>query len=128
MNSLSAAELARMRSTQISSLMDTCVVQRYSASANSYNELIPTWTDDASSTACGLDMRSGSERYGNKQVSVVYDASLRLPITVSVDVKDRIKITRRYGEILSTPLVYDIAGPVQRGPSGIRLLLRKLVL
>lgn len=128
MNNFSAAELASMRATQVESLMDACVIQRHKYTANAYNEQVSSWTDDKAETACGLDMRPGSERYSNRMTTLTYDATVRLPITASVDEKDRIKITKRFGETLATALVFDIAGPVQRGVSGIRLLLRKVEL
>lgn len=121
-----AAELAGMRSANTAHMMDTCYVQTYSRTFNSFNEPVEAWADAASATACGLDMRPGREGHGEDKTTLEYDATIRLPITTTVDAKDRIKITKRFGETLSAALVFRIEGPVQRGPSGIRLLLRRV--
>ena len=122
----SASELADMRTTQSGHMLDECVMQTHSSSRNTMGEQLDAWTD-GSTTACGLDMRTGSERRGARNTLVEYDATLRLPIATTVTEKMRVKITKRYGESV-TALVYDIVSPVQRGPSGIRLLLRKVEL
>lgn len=127
MDRFSTDELRAMRATQVSSLMDRCVIEHYCETANAYNEMIPTYTDEAERW-CGLDMRPGSERHNNKLVSLVYDATLRLAIDAVVDARDRIRITERFGEAVTDELVYEIAGPIQRGASGVRLLLRKVEL
>ena len=126
MNDFSTAELALMRSVQVDSLQDLCVIQRHAYTGDSYGQQVSSWTDDASATACGLDMRPGSERFSDRSAVLTYDATLRLAITETVDEKDRIKITRRYGSILATPLVFEVAGPPQQGVSGIRLLLKRI--
>lgn len=125
MNRFTGDELTAMRETQVSSLMDRCVIEHYGETANAYNEMIATYADGVEMW-CGLDMRPGSERHNNKLVSLVYDATLRLAIDAVVDARDRIRITERFGEAVADELVYEIAGPVQRGPSGVRILLKKV--
>jgi hypothetical protein len=119
------AELAGMRTAQDLHMMDEYVPQTYSSTVNSFGEMIATYYDEEAAI-CGLDMRPGSERYGRDNTPLEYDATLRLLITSTPDVKDRIKITTRFGEILATALIYEIVGPIQRGPSGIRLLLKRV--
>lgn len=126
MESFDTTELANMRSVQVDSLQDTCVIQRHSYSGDTYGQQVDVFTDDSAAIACGLDMRAGSERWSNREMVLNFDATVRLAITVSVDEKDRIKVTKRYGSTLSTALVFDIAGPMQQGVSGIRLLLKRV--
>ena len=126
MNELSVAELAGMRSVQVDSLQDLCVIQRHTYTGDTYGQQVSSWTDDSDTTVCGLDMRPGSERWSERAMVLNFDATLRLAITETVDEKDRIKITKRYGSILATPLVFEIVGPMQRGVSGIRLLLNRI--
>lgn len=76
---------------------------------------------------CGIDQRPGSERQADKNTVVSYDAIIRLPLTAVFDVKDKIKVTELYGEAI-TPIEYSIVSPEQRGPSGIRFLLKKVTL
>lgn len=126
MNAFSSSELTGMRSVQVDSLQDTCVIQRHSYSGDTFGQQVDVFTDDEDTTACGLDMRPGSERFSNRAMVLNFDATLRLAITESVDEKDRIKVTKRFGTTLSTALVFDIAGPMQQGVSGIRLLLKRV--
>lgn len=121
----SADELTGFRATQTDHMMDTVVRQVYSATSNSYNEDIVTYTDQTA-IDCGLDMRPGSERHTSNYTALQYDATMRLPITTSINPRDRLKVTKRFGETLSTALVFEIVGPIQRGPSGIRLLLKRV--
>lgn len=124
MTMFNAADLAAMRSTQTGHMQDTCIRQAFSRTYDTFGGSTVSYTD-GSAIACGLDMRPGSERHTNDNSITEYDATLRLPITTTVDVRDRIKITHRFGEAI-TNIIYDIAGPVQRGPSGIRLLLKRV--
>jgi len=119
----SAGDLADMRTTQDAHMLDTCTLQTHSTTRDALGQDVDAWTD-GSSVACGLDMRPGSERRGAKMTVVEYDATLRLPIGTTVNEKMRIKVTKRFGENITTQ-VFDIVSPIQRGPSGIRLVLRK---
>lgn len=123
-----AAELTSMRAAQTGHMMDTAYLQVYSETFNSFGEPTNggTWTESATATDCGLDMRPGSERHGTTQTVLTYDATMRLPITATPSVRDRYRVTARFGEALATPLVFSIVGPIQRGPSGVRLLLRRV--
>lgn len=122
----SSGDLTGMRAAQVAHMMDTCNLQACVQTADTFGELVETWPVDGADLVCGLDMRPGSERHRTENTILVYDATLRLPITATPDAKDRVKITKRFDEALGTPLVYDIVGPIQRGPSGVRLLLRRV--
>lgn len=122
----STTDLANMRTAQESHMLDTCVTQTVVETRDSFGELVETWPVDSAALVCGLDMRPGSERHGSEKTVLEYDATLRLPITSAPGAKDRVKITHRFGEALVVPLIYEITGPIQRGPSGIRLLLKRV--
>ncbi len=126
MATFSAADLTNMRATQENHMMDTCVIQAVVQTLASDRELVDTWPADGDELACGLDMRPGTERHGVDNIILRYDAVVRLPITATPDAGDRIKITERFGEILDTALVFDVVGPIQRGPSGIRVMLNRI--
>jgi len=87
--------------------------------------MVETFADGAD-LVCGLDMRPGSERHTAEMTVINYDATIRLPIASTPSTKDRVKVTKRFGEALAAALVYNIVGPIQRGPSGVRLLLKKI--
>ena len=121
-----AADLTSMRAAQDGHMLDTCDIQAISTAKDSFGQVVESWPTDAADIVCGLDMRPGSERHGSDKTVVEYDATVRLPISTTVDLRSKIRVTKRFGETLSTPLVFAIVAPIQRGPSGIRLLLKRI--
>ena len=121
----STADLSNMRQAQTDHMMDTCVIQTYTSGSNTFGEETVTYTD-GSAISCGLDMRPGLERHSAEYTTSEYDATIRLPITSAPDMRDRVKVTKRFGETLSTALVFEITGSIQRGPSGIRLQINRV--
>ncbi len=128
MNPFSAAELTAMRTAQQEAMQDTAYVQTHTQTSDSMGAPVHTYTDAATTIVCGLDMRPGSERHTAQDSQTQYDATARLPIATIITTADRLKIIKRFGETLATALVFDVVGPVQRGPSGIRVLLKKVEL
>ena len=123
MPAFSAADLTNMKSCQDDHMMDTCKFGTCTQTADTYNQLVETFAyGDA--VICGLDMKPGSERHGVDSTVINYDATLRLPFASAPDPKDRIKVTKRHGVALAADQVYDIVSPIQKGPSGVRLLLK----
>jgi len=120
-----ASDLASMRDAQTGHMMDTCYIQALTQTTNTFGEVVNSWADSGSAVDCGLDMKPGSEVRGTNKTVVQYDATLRLAITTTIDETQRIRVTKRFGESI-TPIIYDIVSPIQRGPSGIRLLLNKV--
>lgn len=125
MGLVDANDLAMMRTAQVESLMDTCVLMRYTAgSANEYGVPdAPTWVADSSSTACGFQPSQAREAMGETQVTI-RPARLRLPVGTVIDARDRVKITYRHGEALSVPWVFQFIGNAEQGPSGLLLTLQ----
>ena len=122
MRHFTATELTRMRSTQDSAMQDVCRVGAYTSTDDGYN--LPTVTYVyGTEQICGLDLMRPDEQHASGEVPVI-DAVLRLPLATVIDERDRIRIEERYNEALTTPMVFEIEGPVDRGPSGIRLDLR----
>ena len=121
-----STDLTNMRLAQTDRLQDECYIQALTETTNTFGETVNSWADSGSAISCGLDMRTGSETRGINKTVVQYDAVLRLPVTSTVAETQRIRVTKRYAESLTTPIVYDIISPIQRGPSGIRILLNKV--
>ena len=122
-----ATDLSNMRQAQTSHMLDVCNVLSYTVGAlNEYNEADAPTYPASIITECGLDMRSGSERHGLDMTVIQYDATLRMPLSAKIKETDRIEIVSRFGEYPNA-LTYEIVSPIQRGVSGIRLLLRKIV-
>lgn len=122
----SATELTDMRVAQEAHMMDTGNVQPVTVTGDTFGQEIETWPTNSDSIACGLDMRPGSERHGVDKTVIEYDATVRVPIETTVDLRDHFRITKRFDETLDTALVFNIVSPPQLGPSGIRLLLQRI--
>lgn len=117
-----ANDLAMMREAQAETMHDTCVMlTRITGAVDAYNRQQELY-QAGSPIACGLDMRESRE-VGDTRVPL-YDARVRLPITTDITHLDRIGVTHRYGERLSTVLYYDVVGEPLRGPSALVLNLR----
>jgi len=125
-------ELDSMRIDQEGHMMDTCAIITVEEGAlNEFNEADSPNPTEQEAIDCGLDMRpsdrSSDERHTGQMTIVQYDATIRLPITTVVKETNQVKILTRFGETVDN-LVYEIVSPIQRGPSGIRLRLRKVVI
>lgn len=121
-------DLTNMRTAQTEHMQDFGKVLAYAAGTlNEFNEADAATYTESVGTACGLDMRPSSERSGQDMTTIQYDATLRLPLEVTLKETDHFQVTHRFGEALDTALTYEIVSPIQRGPSGIRLLLKKVV-
>jgi len=111
-----------MRSTQDGAMQDTCRIGAYTSADDGYNLPTPTYVY-GDEVVCGLDLMRSQEQHASGEVPVI-DAILRLPIGTVIDERDRIRIEQRYNEEITVPQVFEIEGPVDRGPSGLRLDLR----
>lgn len=115
-----------MRSTQDGAMQDTCRIGAYTSVDDGYNLPTPTYTY-GDEVVCGLELApyrgEAREEQASGEVPVI-DAVLRLPLATVIDERDRIRIEQRYNEEITTPQVFEIEGPVKRGPSGLRLELR----
>jgi hypothetical protein len=122
MRHFTATELTRMRSTQDGAMQDTCRIGAYTADDDAYNlpDVTYVYGDEV---ICGLELMRPAEEQASGEVPVI-DAILRLPIDTEIDERDRVRMEQRYNEALTVPQVFEIEGPVKRGPSGLRLDLR----
>lgn len=126
MRALTTTQLSRMQDANESAMWDTCyLVTRLAGALDAYGIPEEQWVQAASSTVCGLDLRSSREVLYNSTVWL-YDARLRLPIDTDITNLDRIKVTHRHGVELDTPLVFEIIGQPRRGPQGLLLELKTL--
>ena len=124
MQAFTSTELSRMQSAQEAAMQDTCVVQVYSESADAYNNPEASYAD-GSAIDCGVEHVNPDEVQESGEVPTI-DVRIRLPLDTTIDVRDRIKVTHRYGSALATAQVFEIEGPVQRGPSGLVVGCRKV--
>jgi hypothetical protein len=111
-----AAELSQMRETQDDAMQDTCYVLAYSSTTDGYGNPTATYTA-GSALICGVEMVRPDEQQASGNVPRV-DALIRLPLATALDPRDRIRVSKRYAETV-TSVDYELVGPAKRGPSGL---------
>lgn len=121
----SDAELARMKTAQEAHMMDAVTRLAWAATKDDFNADAHTWTAGAV-LACGLDMTGGREERDGGRVVVYYDARLRLPLGTVLDLRDRLQVTQRFGAPVLNGTVYEIVSPLEEGPSGLQVTVRKV--
>lgn len=117
--------LSRMRSVQEAHMQDICHILAYDTTwdeTDDYGLPVDEYLTELE-TACGLRLYSPKEIQASGDLPVIM-GELRLPIDTQVDTRSRIRITKRFGEELEEPMLFDIEGPAQRGPSGLVVFLR----
>lgn len=125
MRALTSSELAAMRQTQESAMMDTCIVLTHGSGATDAYNTPSDGYSEGSPVRCGY--RPGSTRevqQGNETVLV--DATLRLSVGTAINSRDRVRLTHRFGEALATPLLFAVVGQPAQGPSGLVVNLRRV--
>ena len=120
-----AAELTAMQTAQVGHMQDRFVPQVYSRTSNAVGEPVVTYTN-GDYTDCGLDMRPGSERHTGDNTLTAYDATIRVAWNSTLNTKDRVMVTHRFGTALAVNLVFDVVAPLQQGPSGSRYALKRV--
>jgi len=125
--SLTSSTLAHLRDTYGDWMRDTCVHVTRSTSQDSYGQPVETWSD-ALTYACGLDLRGGREVRQAAQTPIILDGRVRLPLAALgvVLATHRIRVTKRYGDTLSSPLTFEIEGEPRPGPLGLVCDLRRV--
>ena len=120
-------DLSRMQATQQAHMPDACHRAAYSSTMDEYGQPVSGWTENTTDIPCGIEQQVGAENMTPDMTVVTYDATVRLPLNQAEvwGTKDRLILTKRFGEAI-TAITYGVVAPVQRGPSGIRLLLQKI--
>ena len=126
MDAFSASELLGIQETQESAMMDLCDISRISNSGtDGYGKPRRTWVILYDEVPCGFGYPSPREAMGLAQAQQL-DAKLRLPLDTDITNLDRVTITDRFGVAETDPITYEVGGPVEQGPSGIIIWLRKV--
>lgn len=123
---LTTDDLNGMRETQLDHMMDVCVIQTETETPNTFNEMIKTWSD-GERMACGFDAGAGEERMRSDVTIVRWDAVIRLSEGTVITEMNRIKmLVRTVYDGLEPADVYEIVSPPQRGPTAVRVRVRKV--
>ena len=110
-----AATLHSFRRTQEASMMHECTIEAYQVDEEgtvSYGEPV--------STVCGFKALSYSGRDGGTLYDTVQaDGEVRLPLSVSIGMHDRVTLTASFGTALDPVRHYEVCElPDSFGPSG----------
>lgn len=126
---LDLTDLANMRETQESAMLDQCVILSFGEEQmDAYGYKTPAYTEGPL-IACGL---SFSSAYLHREAESAFtqkplaDATLRLPYGTVIKETDRVRVTHRFGIAEPAPVTYEIAGLPSYGPSGVFVKLRRI--
>jgi len=126
MDHFSTDELTDMQAAQIAAMMDCCDILRFAnAGADGYGKPGRTWVKAYEDVACGFGYPAPRESMGLAQAEHL-EAKLRLALGTDITNLDRVTITERFGVIEADPVTYEIGGPIEQGPSGIIVWLRRV--
>ncbi len=118
MSGLNTEDLAYLRATHEEMLPDKCIICPYTLGEQSdRGKLIESWPETADEIACGLDTQRATEVMLSDKTVIKAHGRIRLPYGTSVDARDRIKITERYGT--DDSVLYEVVGPAMKGVSGV---------
>jgi hypothetical protein len=125
---IGAGEIHRLRHIYADSLGCKCKIWSYASTQDSTGLLVataPVWAN-ISEIACGIDPWGSSESARRDMTLGVYDALLRVPLGTTIATKDRVQWTESWGADLTTPIVFEVAGPPRQGPLGILAPLKRI--
>lgn len=111
--SFSSDRLSALRRTAQDLMMDTCRVLSLTEEKNDWGESAYSFLE-GDEIVCGLRFLSSRELMSLTEVGSI-EAEIRLPHGTEVLAKSRIKITRRCGEDLSPPWIFDVVGSPRQG-------------
>jgi len=117
-------DLADMRTAQEAVMMDTCELLCKAETGTDEYGMPKTGFTVSATSICGLNTTASREMLNAE--AHFYDAKLRLPHDTVITNVDQVCITHRYGQLLQTPITYEILGSPIVGPSGMVLNLRSL--
>lgn len=126
---LSAGQITQMKATNAGLMSDTCAIGIYSgASFDSHGQPTESWSY-GSAIACGFNpnasIGSAAGRTEPGELTVTpLNAQVRLPIGTTVNVRDRVKVTKKNGATLPEDLVFEVVSFRRQGPAGILLDLQ----
>lgn len=119
----SDSELSRMRKTQEESMMWECAIEAYSLING-----VPAYAE-AILSICGFQIisRVGGNGAGAFYETIEADAELRLPLSVSIGMRDRVTLLKQFGKELTPARVYEVIKlPDSFGPSGQVVSLKEV--
>jgi hypothetical protein len=97
-------------------MFDRVIIQRYTESGGTdvYGTPTVTYEADATATICSLNDTRADEVHTTAQLDT-HDAVVRFPDGTTIDNRDRVQLTVRLTKTLTTPILYEIDGEIERG-------------
>lgn len=125
---LTSAELTSMASVAESSMLDTAVIRTATTTYDAVGGAVQSWTESLP-VRCGVEYTSERTPETIEIAGVRYavDATIRLPVAMSVASTDQIKVTRRYGATLSPAWLFEVLGTPRRGPTAYIIKARQIL-
>jgi len=129
MKPFTSNEINSMKSTQASSLFDTCTITNYTVGLNSFGEQIKSgsYVTSASGIPCGVFMTNGVEALKGDVVQTDSDAVIRFANGVNVNNKSLITITHRFGGAV-TNVNYEATEYPRIGISGTQIRVKRVTI
>ena len=103
------------------SLKDECNILKFSATQNSLGELVINWIP-VYGIPCSLWLTNGIEYRDGEVIKTEADAIIRLPYGTNISAKDRIQITKRFGE--ATDKVFEVVEEPRENIAGIQVKVK----
>ena len=133
MSFFSTKQRAQMRRAYNARMFDVCNLHTRSNTQDSAGQPIASWTVLATDVPCGFEtspfkFRAREIVAGGEGTSEIL-VRARLPVSYydSIDQDDRLILTGRSGDTLTTSETYEIQGFLERGPAGLIANLKRVV-
>ena len=130
--SLMDAQITQMRATYGTHMHDRCTLSVRTDTQDATGQPMPTWTAFATDVPCGFEtspfkFRAREIVAGGEGTSEIL-VRARIPISYydNIDQNDRLILTKRVGDTLTTPETYEIQGFLERGPAGLVVNLKRV--
>ena len=112
---LDAPMIAQLRKTQESSMHHTCSIEPYIVAEDG----TISYGTAGDPVICGFQLTGSNLAYDSAYETVSASAKLRLPVGVTIGMKDRVTILTAFGETLDPQRTFMVTGlPASFGPSG----------
>jgi hypothetical protein len=97
MRKLTSGEITRIETSQVNTYNSKCNIQHITISKDAYGDVTESISSTDSNINCGFYLTGGMIFYRNSIILVEYDAVIRLPLTQTIRINDKIVITSILG-------------------------------
>ena len=87
--------ISKLYDAQSLAMIDECEILTYTSVRDAYGQITGGGVTGTVTSACGIQMTGGTMKVNGVRQSVEYDAVVRLPLSASVTMTNRIRLTRK---------------------------------